>query len=295
MTDAIVHCTGLSKNYAATQALRDLQFSVTPGTIVGLLGENGAGKSTLLRILACIHRTSHGSASVFGLDVQKHPVTIRERLGYVPQQPSFHRWMTVAEVLWFHSAFFPTWDTELAEGLRKQLRLDPAKLAGDLTAGMAMRLALIVAVSPRPELLLLDEPLAGLDPSVREDVLELIVATHHDHGGTILLSSHQTAEIDSLIDHVLFLEDGKLLVNEERSRLLNSLRRIEITFEESPPQRVDISGQLRQRRSGQRLIVDVQDYVEGQEQQLALEGVRSVQTHRLSLEDAFVALAKRGA
>lgn len=295
MTAPLLECRAVAKRYGRLPVLLGVDLDLPRGATLGLLGENGAGKSTLLRILGCIHRADSGSAHVLGISVDRHPAEVRARIGYVPQTPSFHEWMKVEEVVWFHSAFYPTWDSAEAEALRERLGLDPGATAGALSRGMRTRLALLLALAHRPELLVLDEPLAGLDPVVRRDVIELLIGHHQERGGTTLLSSHQTGEIDPLIDRVAFLEGGLVTREGERDAVLDSLRRIEIVYESEPPRELWLPGLLQWRRTGQSILADVEGFDDELLPTLDTSNVRRVEARRLDLEEAFVALTGRRA
>lgn len=289
-----VQCRNVMKCYGKTLALNGVDLAIPRGAFFGLLGENGAGKSTLLRIVAGVHRLTAGTVRVFGMDVDLKPVEVRRQLGFVPQDPEFHDWMTVAETLWFHSAFYDDWDTAYADELRAQVDLDPQRRIGELSRGMRTRLALVLAMAHRPPLLLLDEPLAGLDPAVRAEVIELVVSRYQDQeGGTLVISTHQASEIEGLIDELAILEQGRTLRAGSREALLESLRRVEIVFDGDAPPQIELDGLLRCRSSGQRIIADVERFSAGSAAALRSQGARDVSERRMNLEEAFVALARR--
>ncbi|MEQ8763904.1 MAG: ABC transporter ATP-binding protein [Planctomycetota bacterium] len=292
MSDPIIRCERLSKWYGNTHALQHVDLELQPGVTL-LVGENGAGKSTLLRIAACLETRSRGSVRVLGLSTQWHPVAIRKRMGFVPQHPTFHDWMTVAECLRFHEEFREHWDRAYAERLREQLRLDSARPIGELSTGKQARLALILALAYRPKLVLLDEPLASLDPSVREDVIELLIEYRSETEANLLISTHQIGQVDALVDHVAFLERGRLLFNVSRKAVQHSIRRLEITFEREAPTGFEVPGLLRLRESGQRWLADVDHYSDELLTRLRQPGIRSIEAHSLDLEQSFIALARR--
>ncbi|MEQ8763902.1 MAG: ABC transporter ATP-binding protein [Planctomycetota bacterium] len=292
-TETVIRCRGLRRSFGNTIALDGVDLEMPPG-VCALVGENGSGKTTLMRILACVDSPNQGEAEVLGHSIFRAPAEIRRNIGFVPQHPAFHDWMNVAEVIWFHSAFYESWDVALAERLRERVALDPKRVVSGLTTGMKMRLSMVLALAHRPPLLILDEPLAGLDPSVREDVIELLIEHQGECDASIFISSHQVQELDALVDRVAYLEEGRILFERSRQDLTQSIRRIEILFEGPAPDHVSVPGRLRSKASGQRLLIDVDGYRDELLESLKKPGVRSVEASPLDLEEAFVALAKRG-
>ena len=174
MTTAIengpaIEIAGLVKRFGRSVAVDHLSLSIPRGTTFGLLGPNGAGKSTTIKMLMGILSPSGGEARVLGIDVRSDPTAIKRRVGYVPEIHHIYRWMRVDEVLGFCRSCYATWNDKTYQELVELFGLDPKKKVKHLSKGMLVKLALVVAVAHEPELLLLDEPLGGLDPIVREE------------------------------------------------------------------------------------------------------------------------------
>jgi ABC-2 type transport system ATP-binding protein len=206
MTTEPLTVQGVGHRFGGTPALRDCTFTVTPGAVVALLGRNGAGKTTLLRAIAGLLPPQHGTIRVYG----QPPGTASPRIGYVSQQARLYPMLTVRETLRLGARLNPGWDTPYADGLADAAGLPPRATVRTLTAGQRTRLALVMALGKRPDLLVLDEPLANLDPVARADLTGALMGVVADNGTTVLMSSHVVADIDGVCDHVVVLGDGRI-------------------------------------------------------------------------------------
>ena len=207
--DAVLSCKGLTKSFGPKQVLAGLDLQASQGQVVGILGRNGSGKSTLFKILLDLISTDSGSVSALGLNPDGSG-KLRGLIGYVPEKPSFHGFMTVEETLTFRASFFSTWDRTKAAELCKTLELDPKAKAGELSKGNTAKLAWICAAAHSPRLLLLDEPTSGLDYLVRDHILNGLISELADGGRTIIISNHRMGEMGGLLDRVCVLKDGKI-------------------------------------------------------------------------------------
>ncbi|MEM1225547.1 MAG: ABC transporter ATP-binding protein [Planctomycetota bacterium] len=206
----IVDCKGLSKHYGDFAALDDCSLQVTRGDIFGLLGPNGAGKTTLIRSLLGYLQPTAGNCSVVGVDPVVDPVAVRRRVAYLPGDARLPRHMTGRGVLRFFGAIHPSGDVDRSLEVAETLELDLSRRVAFMSTGMRQKLALAVVFGPSTPLLILDEPTANLDPTVRSKVLELVVA-RRESGGTVVFSSHVLSEIEQTCDRVAFLRRGKLV------------------------------------------------------------------------------------
>ena len=199
--------------------LSGVGFSVSKGEVVGLLGKNGAGKTTLIRIAMGMLEPQRGSVRVFGLDPRERPLEVKRRVGYVSEDQILPPFLTVADVVDIHRGLFPTWDDEMAAELGSRFGLAPAARIKKLSKGQARQVALMCAVSHRPELLLLDEPAGGLDPAARREFLETSIQLLNEQGTTILFSSHYMQDVERMAGRVVMLHDGGVLVDDELDAL----------------------------------------------------------------------------
>jgi ABC-2 type transport system ATP-binding protein len=198
---------GVTHWFDGPHALDDCSFTVPVGAVVALVGRNGAGKTTLLRAAGGLLRPYRGVLSVFGRPVGAETLP---RIGYVAQQAPLYPMLTVAQTLRLGARLNPGWDTPYAQRLADAAALPPAAKVGSLAAGQRMRLALVMALGKRPDLLLLDEPLANLDPVARTEVVGALMATVAEHGTTVVMSSHVIADIQDVCDHVVVLGEGRV-------------------------------------------------------------------------------------
>src|SRR6478672_5160295 len=187
---AVVAVQSLTRRFGPKIALDDVSLTVPRGMVFGLVGANGAGKTTLIKHLLGLYKAEAGSVRVFGLDPVADPAGVLARIGYVSEEHDLPAWMRVWELMRYTQAFFPTWDPVYAEELRNRFELHPDARIKNLSKGQRARADLLVALAHRPELLVLDEPSAGLDPIVRRDILGAIIRTIADEGRTVLFSSH---------------------------------------------------------------------------------------------------------
>ena len=202
-------------------AIRDLNLTVPSGTICGLVGENGAGKSTTIRLLMGALRPDSGTASVLGTDVSSPEFReVKEDVGVVLDEAYFPESLNAVQVGKIMAATYRRWDQKLYDGYLKRFDLPPSKQFKDFARGMRMKLAIAVALSHQPKLLVLDEATAGLDPIVRDEVLDIFNEFTREEDHSILISSHILSDLEKLCDYIAFIHQGNLLFCEEKDRLL---------------------------------------------------------------------------
>ena len=202
-------------------AIRDLCLEVPSGTICGLVGENGAGKSTTIRLLMGALRPDSGSARVLGSDVSSPEFrAVKEDIGVVLDDACFPESLNAVQVGKIMAGTYRRWDQGLYDGYLKRFDLPPSKQFKDFSRGMRMKLAIAVALSHQPKLLVLDEATAGLDPIVRDEVLDIFNEFTREEDHSILISSHILSDLEKLCDYIAFIHQGNLLFCEEKDRLL---------------------------------------------------------------------------
>jgi ABC-2 type transport system ATP-binding protein len=204
---------GLTRRYGSEVAVDNLHLTVRRGTVLGLLGPNGAGKSTTLRMIMGLLRPTTGTVRVLGLDPFQTPSQVRQQIGYVPEAPQIYRWMTVREVLRFCRALYVGWKDQQAEMLLDTFQLPASRRVRQLSKGMLAKLSLVIALAHEPQLLILDEPLSGLDPLARDEFLDGVLQGLCGGERTVVFSSHQLDEVNRLSDTVAVLHAGRLLTH----------------------------------------------------------------------------------
>ena len=202
-------------------AIRDLNLTVPSGTICGLVGENGAGKSTTIRLLMGALRPDSGTASVLGADVTSPEFReVKEDVGVVLDEAYFPESLNAVQVGKIMAATYRRWDQKLYDSYLKRFDLPEKKQFKDFSRGMRMKLAIAVALSHQPKLLVLDEATAGLDPIVRDEVLDIFNEFTREEDHSILISSHILSDLEKLCDYIAFIHKGDLLFCEEKDQLL---------------------------------------------------------------------------
>jgi len=229
MIDATIATHSLTRRYGALTALDGVTLTVGPGSVYALVGPNGAGKTTLIQLLMNLQRATAGTAEVLGLPTEKIRGAALNRIGYVSESQELPEWMTVGALLDYLRPFYPAWDRGLEAQLLRDFALPLDRKLKQLSRGMRMKAAFAGALSSRPALLVLDEPFSGLDPLVRDELIQGLL----DRIGetTLFLSSHDLAEIESFASHVGYLEEGSLLFSEEMTTLSNRFRQIEFQID----------------------------------------------------------------
>ncbi|MZP31056.1 ATP-binding cassette domain-containing protein [Heliobacterium undosum] len=233
---SILTIDGVTKRYASFM-LEKVSLTLPPGAIMGLIGPNGAGKSTLFKAILNLVRIDTGSITVFGLDHRRHEQAIKRRVGFVSEEIPFYDSLTVAELSRFVSSYYPTWDDALFAALQKRFALSAHKKVGDLSKGNRMKLSLCLALAHRPELLLLDEPTAGLDAVARRELLEEMLDVIQEEDRSVLFSSHITADVERVADYVTLIHQGRVCYTGLRDDLQGSWRRILISGDFPPEAR----------------------------------------------------------
>jgi ABC-2 type transport system ATP-binding protein len=254
----LIETTELRKTYSGVEALRGLTLQVPAGSICGFLGRNGAGKTTTLKVLLGMVRPTGGSARVFGLeaDAPETSVEIRRRSGFVGEEKDLYDQMTVERMIRFTAAFFPRWSADLEQRYLRTFELPTDRRVKALSRGMRTKLALMLALCRRPELLLLDEPTSGLDPATTEEVLQALVAQVGGGETTVFFSSHQIADLDQVADHVAIIDRGRAVVAGALDDLRQRYRRIQLVFDgDAPAVAFRTPGVERVRRQGRVLTV----------------------------------------
>jgi len=222
----------LRKSFGGTQVLRGVDLSLNSGDVYGFLGRNGAGKSTTIRIIMGMFKADSGELSLFGEESDAGLRRARQRVGYVAQEQHFYPWMTPKTLGDFVSGFYPGWSGTRFVDLLKRFELPSDQKVGGFSGGMKARLALCVAIATQPELLVLDEPTAGMDPVARREFLELVNTHAISSGSAVLFSTHVLEDIQAVSTRIGILEHGEIQYDGTLSHLEQHVRRYR--FERTP-------------------------------------------------------------
>jgi ABC-2 type transport system ATP-binding protein len=285
---AAIQLVHLTKQFGRTTAVEDLSLRVARGSTFGLIGPNGAGKTTTIKMLMGILSPTAGFAMVSGVNVVNEPLAVKQRVGYVPELHHIDRWMRVGEAVGFCRSLYESWNDQTCEEMLKLFELDPRKKVKHLSKGMLVKLSLVLAVAHEPQVLVLDEPMAGLDPLAREEFLDGVLRTICERERTVLFSTHSLDDVQRLADTVGILYGGRLLVHRNIEELLATSKRIRATLTAGrPPDRLP-ANIIWQRVQGREWLVTVGDFTPETVQQIRdQEGVEHVEVIDLGLEDLF--------
>lgn len=220
----------ITKTYGSHRALDGISLAGSRGEVVALLGENGAGKTTALRILLGLLEPDSGEASVLGMSSTASGEEIRKRVGYVSEKPVLYEWMKVSEIGWFAAGFYSTGFLPHYERLIREFNLPADRKIKQLSKGMKAKVALALALSHQPDLLILDEPTSGLDPLVRYEFLESMIELASENR-TVILSSHQIAEVERVADVVAIVRGGKIVACDRLDDLKEVVQELTLTLE----------------------------------------------------------------
>jgi len=213
--------------------LRNVSLNVPTGSIYGFLGPNGSGKTTTIRLFMGMIKPERGDIRVLGKPVPKEMPRILARVGFVPERPHVYPSLTVGEALRYHASFYPSWDRAWCQELTERLELDPTRKIARMSKGETGKLLLLLALSQRPDLLVLDEPTDGLDPVVRRDVLTAVLDYVSQTSATVFISSHLVHELERFCDWVGVLDGGQVVAELPMQSFKNGIKRIRVT--DAPP------------------------------------------------------------
>jgi ABC-2 type transport system ATP-binding protein len=296
MDEPVLHARGLVKTFGGVVALNGLHLQVGRGEVMALVGRNGAGKTTAMRILLGLTRADAGTAHILGKDWWEAGAADRQRVAYVSQQGQPPGWMTLGEMGRMSARFFARWDSGLARELAGRWEVPWDRPLGRLSGGHQRLAALAWALATRAEVLLLDEPAAGLDPVSRRDVMRgLVDALMRTEGCTVLLNTHVLADVERLATHVAVLQQGSVVATAAVEEWQRTMRRVQVVVpgQEVPPG-LEVPGTLRSHRSGPVLTALARVTDDAQLGPVrALPGVR-VHVFPLTMEEWFVAWMEPG-
>ncbi|MBN1909502.1 MAG: ABC transporter ATP-binding protein [Pirellulales bacterium] len=210
MSDPAIELSGITKCYDGKAVLAGLDLSVPKGSVVGLLGTNGAGKTTLIKCALGLIRPQGGKARLLDEDAWTLSAEAKTRLGYVPQVVNLYSWMKVHHLIDYTAAFYPNWNHSLVARLTKEWAIPLDDRVGPLSVGQAQKVAILLALGHEPELLVLDEPAASLDPLARRQFLQMIIDLAEPGRRTVLFSTHITSDLERVADRVAILKSGRI-------------------------------------------------------------------------------------
>lgn len=221
----------LTKMFDQEKAIRDIDLFVKKGTIYGLLGTNGAGKTTLLKTLVGIYRPNDGTVSIDNQPIYEN-VELKQEVVFIPDTLYFLPQTTIQQMAEYYQHFYPTWNSVRFKKLQQVFNIDPNRKIGRLSKGMQRQVAFWLALSTMPSVLVLDEPIDGLDPVMRQKIKNLLFQDVAEREMTIIISSHNLREIEDICDHVGIMHKGQLVIEKELDDLKTDTHKIQIAFDQ---------------------------------------------------------------
>jgi ABC-2 type transport system ATP-binding protein len=287
----VLQVRGLEKSFKKRHVLKSLDWSVPGGRVIGLLGRNGAGKTTLLRCLLGLSPIDGGSIELFGAPMLEPGGERMHRIGFVPQTFDLFPWMKVRAYLDFTAAFYARWNHDLVERLLSNWELDVKQKIGELSQGQRQKLAIVRAIAPDPDLLVLDEPVASLDPQARRAFMTELLGLMRAPGKTVIFSTHITADLERADADIALLRDGQIQFMRPLAELRERLKRVVLTRAEGWAQAPVVAGVLKSHLQGEQAVLLVEDPVVESLHALAAGEHAVLHIETPTLEDLFVELA----
>jgi len=284
----LIQLDKLTKRFGDVRALDEVSLEIGPGRIVGLLGANGSGKSTLLRHIVGLYLPDRGSCRTFGADTATLSPEDLSRLGYVHQEGALIDWMTAGQLIRYVEAYYPTWNRELEAEFIERFELPVKQRVGAMSPGQRQKLSILLAIGFEPELLILDEPAAALDPLARHRFLELLLDIIQNEGRTILISSHILSDVEKVIDHVLILDRGKLLRDCTFDELREEFLRVRLTSLNGPFRRpIDVRGMIAREQNDRQAVITIKSAYKPELDEAARSLRCEAEVLPVSFEDAY--------
>jgi ABC-2 type transport system ATP-binding protein len=289
MSDQAMLCMrGVNKKYPGRTVLGGLDLTVPAGSVVGLLGKNGAGKTTLIKCALGLIRPQAGEITLLGEPVWELSAEAKARLGYVPQTAQLYPWMKIDQLIRYTASFYARWNHDLSSRLIREWELDPYQRIQTLSVGQLQKLAIILAIGHEPDLLILDEPAASLDPAARREFLATVLDLAGSGRRTVIFSTHITSDVERVADRVAILRNGRIEYHGDLDTLKDEVKRLRVTAQRPLPTQWNVPGLLRQRAGQEEALLSVRGVTPALIEQIETQWQARVEVQDLNLEDIFL-------
>ena len=287
---AVISANAVRKSFGSTDVLQGVDLHIPEGAVVGLVGTNGAGKSTLIKCLLGLLKVSSGTATIHGEDAWDLSAAVKEKLCYVPQEIHIYPWMRVDQVIDYTAAFYQSWDSQWVERLVERWEVSKKDRVNTLSAGQKQKLALVLGLGHRPELMILDEPVSSLDPVGRREFMRSLLELTGNDSRTVLFSTHITSDLERVASHVAILRDGRISYFDELDALKEDFKRLRIRSANELPSSFAVAGAIRTEVEGNSAMVAVPSVSPELINELEETWDAEVRVEDLNLEEIFVEL-----
>lgn len=258
MSKNAIEIKDLKFAYGRDEVLKGVDLEVPKGSIFGFLGRNGAGKTTTIKLLLGLLKPRGGTCEIQGINPQNDEIAIRRTVGYMAEDQQMYGWMRIGQIVKWVASFYPVWDDKLTAQLLDMLELPRKSKVKTLSKGQNSRLALLLALGHKPEVVILDDPTLGLDPIARKDFLRHVIELLQTNGVTVFFSSHLLYEIEPVADHVAILDNGVIIKAAKTELLRESVRKF-VLCPKPEPDLSSIAGVLDVARSGENVSITIED------------------------------------
>jgi ABC-2 type transport system ATP-binding protein len=290
MSDPYIVGRDLGKSFSGKAVLAGASFAVGPGDVVGVLGKNGAGKTTLLELVLGFTPATSGSVQIFGHDSYRLPGAAKMRIGFVPQQDELVNQLTAADQIGVIASFYPRWDDALVGRLCDEWEVDSRQRIKSMSVGQRQKLSILLALGHKPDVLILDEPVASLDPIARRQFLEQIVEVAADLRRAVVFSSHIVSDVERLANKIWILKDQRMYWQGDFDSLKESIVRLHVRATSPLPESLPIPNVLKLKRNGISATAIVKDWGPDAQEALSRELDAELEVEHLALEDIFLEL-----
>jgi ABC-2 type transport system ATP-binding protein len=290
MSSPYIAAHGLGKSFGGKPVLADVSFTVEPGDVVGVLGKNGAGKTTLLELVLGFTPATTGGVQLFGYDSYRLPGAAKARVGFVPQQDELVNQLTAADQIGVISSFYPKWDDALVGRLSQEWEVDLTQRVKNMSVGQRQKLSILLGLGHRPDVLILDEPVASLDPVARRQFLEQIIEVAADGNRSVVFSSHIVSDVERLANKIWILKDQRMYWQGDFDSLKDSIVRLHARSTRPLPASIEIPNALSVQRDGTIATAIVRGWSDDLHDGLARQLHAELEIEQLTLEEIFLEL-----
>ncbi|MBE5943585.1 MAG: ABC transporter ATP-binding protein [Lachnospiraceae bacterium] len=289
----MIKLDNVSKGYGGKRAIENINLSLAPGQIHGVVGENGAGKTTLIKCMAGIYKADSGKVTYHEEKIYGN-INLKGKIGYISDSNDYISGYTVDRMIKLYETCFPRFDKEKFTELNKRFKLEYKRKIETMSKGQKMRLAFMLELAKKPEYLLMDEPTSGLDPVAKKNFYEILIEEVERENIGVLISSHNLNDLEKLCDVITILEEGKVFNYSELDQLKNSLTKVQAVFESGVEKKLlSRDAVVKCTNVGNVFTLVVEDYDESKESWLKKLGAGYIEVLDMSLEELYITLKER--